>query len=125
MGPELVPGGVAVNQEAKWAPESATEPLRVLWTGRSGRRYVLTSVELEGFALREGHLYALAAGGTIRWAGVSEDLVSDHASRTRFRAALAEGALVLTLPAPADELARMTLVWDLEGTRARPNLTAA
>lgn len=102
-----------------------SEPLRVLWTGRSGRRYVLTAVELDGFALHDGQLYALAYDGTIRWAGTSEDIIADHASRARFRAALGEHTTVMTLPAPADELARMTLVWDLEGTHARPNLSAA
>jgi hypothetical protein len=117
---------VALSYEAKLLVQDSTiEPLRTLWTGRSGRRYVLTAVDLEGFALRDGQLYALASGGTIRWAGISDDLITDHVSRTRFRTALSNGATIMSLPAPADELARMTLVWDLEGTNARPNLSAA
>ncbi|WP_196260654.1 hypothetical protein [Pelagibacterium limicola] len=105
--------------------DSTHEPLRVLWTGRSGRRYVLTAVEMDGFALREGQLYVLATEGTIRWAGVAGDLIADHASRARFRATLGEGAVIMNLPAPVDELARLTLVWDLEGTHAHPGRTAA
>lgn len=114
-----------MTHEARFMPDTMSEPLRVLWTGRSGRRYVLTAVGLEGFALEEGQLYALASDGTIRWAGISDDLIADHASRARFRAALGEDTTIMTLPAPADELARMTLVWDLEGTHARPTLSAA
>lgn len=113
------------HDAALMMPETASEPLRVLWTGRSGRRYVLTAVALEGFALKEGQLYALAADGTISWAGISDDLIADHASRARFRAALEAGATIMTLPAPGDELARMTLVWDLEGTHQRASLSAA
>ena len=86
---------------------------------------VLTAVEAEGFALREGQLYVLCDHGTIRWAGVSEDLVIDHTSRARFRTALAAGASILTLPAPGNDLARMTLVWDLEGTHAAVGRSAA
>lgn len=125
MMSKLVPGGVAVTYEAQIAPEGASEPLRVLWTGRSGRRYVLSAVDIDGFMLREGRLYVLETGGTIRWAGTSGDLIADPASRARFRAALAEDAAIMSLPAPADELARMTLVWDLEGSHARASLSAA
>lgn len=114
-----------MTHEAAIAPEGGIEALRVLWTGRSGRRYVLTAVEAEGFALREGQLYVLCDHGTIRWAGVSEDLVIDHTSRARFRTALAAGASILTLPAPGNDLARMTLVWDLEGTHATVGRSAA
>lgn len=114
-----------MNHESRLTPEGRTEPLRVLWTGRSGQRYVLTTVQPEGFALREGQLYVLSNHGTIRWAGISEDLITDHASRARFRAALGEGASILTLPAPGDDLARMTLVWDLEGTSASADRNAA
>jgi len=123
--PDLVPGGVTMSHESRLMPEGGTEPLRVLWTGRSGRRYVLTTVQPDGFALREGQLYVLSNHGTIRWAGISEDLITDHASRARFRAALGEGASILTLPAPGDDLARMTLVWDLEGTSASADRNAA
>lgn len=114
-----------MSYETRFAPEGGTEPLRVLWTGRSGRRYVLATVQPDGFSLRQGQLYVLSSHGTIRWAGISEDLITDHASRARFRAALHEGASILTLPAPGDDLARMTLVWDLEGTHASANRNAA
>jgi hypothetical protein len=114
-----------MSHEASLKPDNVREPLRVLWTGRSGRRYVLTAVELDGFALHEGQLYALASDGTIRWAGTSEDIIADHASRARFREALDAHSSIMTITAPTDELARMTLVWDLEGTHARPNLSAA
>lgn len=113
------------SEDSRILSHGANEPLRVLWTGRSGRRYVLRAVDIEGFALEEGQLYALVSQGTIRWAGISDDIITDHVSRARFRAALGDDTSIMTLPAPADELARMTLVWDLEGTHARPSLTAA
>lgn len=101
------------------------EGAAVLWTGRSGRRYMMTHVIGEGIALVPARLYALAEDGVIRWAGTAEDLIADQSSRARFRRSAANGAQMLSLPAPQDELGRMTLVWDLEGTRNLPGRSAA
>src|SRR5690554_4732959 len=88
----------------------------VVWTGRSGRRYPLLRESEAGAALAPGRLYALEAEEAIRWAGTAEDLIADSTSRTRFRRLMAAGARLLSLVAPADPLAVMTLVWDLEGS---------
>ncbi len=114
-----------MSVNASMTHDGVAEPLRVLWTGKSGRRYVLTSVIGEGFAFVAGHLYILAESGMVRWVGVAEDLIADQSSRARFRSALADGATVMSLPAPGDDLARMTLAWDLEGTRSHKGRSAA
>ena len=77
------------------------EAASVLWTGRSGRRYLME---------RENN-------GVIGWAGTAEDLIGDHRAREKFRRLSAGGASMLSLVAPRDPLAVMTLVWDLEGSR--------
>lgn len=104
---------------------NGAEGAAVLWTGRSGRRYMMTHVLGEGIALVPAQFYALAEDGVIRWAGTAEDLIADQASRARFRRSAANGAQMLSLSAPLDELARMTLIWDLEGTRNLPGRSAA
>lgn len=103
----------------------AREEQAVLWTGKSGRRYKMTRVEGAGAAMVAARLYALAEGGVIRWAGTAEDLIGDETSRARFRRASANGAQMLSLAAPKDPLAIMTLVWDLEGSRHRTGRSAA
>lgn len=85
-----------------------------VFTGRSGRRYVLEGVA-GAPAMVPARLYALAEGGVIRWAGTAQDLIGDHVSRERFRRAHAGAAQMLSMPAPADPLGVMTLIWDLEG----------
>ncbi|GGA35264.1 hypothetical protein [Pelagibacterium lentulum] len=97
----------------------------IMWIGRSGRRYVLQRVLEEGHVLVEGALYALVNGNAIAWAGTAQNLIEDQASRARFRRAAGEGAVLFSLPAPDEELACMTLVWDLEGTRRNPGRNAA
>lgn len=89
----------------------------VLWTGRSGRRYAMTRERSASAALAPARLYALEDHGVIRWAGTAEDLIGDHVSRERFRRAVAEGAQMFSLAAPADPLTAMTLAWDLDGSR--------
>lgn len=97
----------------------------IMWIGRSGRRHVLQRVLQEGHVLAEGALYALVDGNAIAWAGTAQNLIEDQASRARFRRAAGEGAVLFSLPAPDEELACMTLVWDLEGTRRNPGKNAA
>lgn len=97
----------------------------VLWAGRSGRQYAMTDEPRGHTALATGRLYVLAEKGVARWAGTVRDLVEDQASRARFRKASANGAALFSMPAPADELALMTLVWDIEGTRRLESRDAA
>lgn len=101
------------------------EPAALLWTGRSGRRYRMTLVGETGAPMASEHLYALEDGGVIGWAGTAEDLIVDHHSRERFRRLSALGARLLSLAAPRDPLAMMTLVWDLEGSRGHAGRNAA
>lgn len=107
------------------ATDTETAPAFVVWTGRSGKRYPLLRESEASAALTPGRLYALEAGEAIRWAGTAEDLIADAASRTKFRRLMAAGARLLSLVAPADPLAVMTLVWDLEGSHESASQRAA
>lgn len=119
--------GVAMTQMKTQRTGAARQaPADVLWTGRSGRRYLLTPVEGTGAALVAERLYALVENNVIRWAGTAASLIEDQASRARFRLLSGNGAQMLALDAPADPLAVMTLVWDLEGSAPhRAGLSAA
>lgn len=101
------------------------EPGSVLWTGRSGRRYTMSMADTDTSSLQPARLYVLAGESVIRWVGTAEDLIADQTSRARFRAAVSEGAQMLSLSTPVDDLARMTLIWDLEGTRRPASRNAA
>jgi hypothetical protein len=83
-----------------------------LWEGRSGRRYGLVTEPLESFSMRETDVYVIAKGSLALWAGSTDDLVADPASRNRFRLALDCATQVLRLAAPEDRAAAR---WDLEG----------
>jgi len=93
----------------------STATRRVNWRGRSGRAYQLVGESLERFALEEHELYLIAKGHLVLWVGSSGDLVADATSRSRFRLALDCADRVFRVETPADELARITTVWDLEG----------
>lgn len=97
----------------------------IMWIGRSGRRYVLKPVFEQGHVLVEGALYVLVDDNVIVWVGTAQNLIEDQASRARFRRSAGEGAVLFSLPAPDEELACMTLAWDLEGTRRNPDRNAA
>lgn len=84
------------------------------WRGRSGRVHALTPLVLADFSLEAGRIYVLAASGTVCWVGEIGDLVADAANRTAFRNALASADAAFAIAAPEDEIARMTLAWDLE-----------
>ena len=84
------------------------------WRGRSGRFYALAPVPLASFSLAGSSLYLLAAEDRVLWVGTAADLVADSASRQRFRAALRLGEAAFSITAPADDVARMTMAWDLE-----------
>lgn len=97
----------------------------LLWTGRSGRRYLMSRVVEERARMAAAQFYALVEHGVIRWAGTAEDLIADPMSRQRFRTVSAAGAQMLSMAAPGEPLAIMTLAWDLEGTRQYPDRNAA
>lgn len=103
---------MTASHEATCDFEGATHP--ATWVGRSGRRYHFTRESSEGFVLIEGDLYLLAEGQAVRWVGSARDLIEEQGSRARFRDAVARGAAVYRMPAPQDDLARLTAVWDLE-----------
>jgi hypothetical protein len=49
------------------------------------------------------------------WAGGAADLVDDPVSRARFRLAMDCADRVFHVEASADQIERLTVVWDLEG----------
>jgi len=100
-------------------------PRQVNWRGRSGRFYALTPERLDAFALSTDGLYMLARGTLPMWVGSAHDVIHDAASRSRFRLALEAADRAFAIEAGADELARMTVVWDLEGAEPVTGLSAA
>ena len=101
-------------------------PVRqVNWRGRSGRFYALTAERLDSFALTTAGLYMLARGGVPMWVGSADDVINDAQSRSRFRLALEASDRAFLVETAADELSRMTVVWDLEGAEPVTGLSAA
>jgi hypothetical protein len=86
----------------------------VQWRGESGRFYTLAGEDIENFTLNPDDLYLVAEDGQARWIGTAADIVSDIASRSRFRAALKRASSVLRLSAPSDEVERMRMAYDIE-----------
>lgn len=99
-------------------------PRQVNWRGRSGRFYALEPERLDTFVLTNG-LYMLARGTLPLWVGSADDVIHDAASRARFRLALAAADRAFAVEADADEIGRMTVVWDLEGAEPVTGLSAA
>lgn len=97
----------------------------VLWRGRSGRLLTLTFDSLEDFTLSETELAVVARGSLVLWVGNVRDIVEDHASRGRFRLALAAADRVFSVPAPTDQTERLTVIWDIEGASPLVGSTAA
>jgi hypothetical protein len=101
-------------------------PVRqVNWRGRSGRFYALTPERFDSFALTTAGLYLLARGTMPVWVGSADDVINDAQSRSRFRLALEAADRAFLVDAEADELSRMTTVWDLEGAEPVSGLSAA
>lgn len=94
------------------------------WRGRSGQRYSLLEVQ-DRSSIRSSHIYALAESGIVRWVGTAESLLADPVSREKFRQQDGARTLMLAMPFAGDELAAMTLVWDLEGGQRIGALHAA
>ena len=96
-------------------PFTQSLPQSVNWQGRSGRFYALSTLRLSDFALNNETMCLVARGSHVLWVGSANEIVSDQSSRARFRLALDCADRAFSLPAPADEVTRMTLIWDLEG----------
>jgi hypothetical protein len=97
----------------------------VSWRGRSGRAYPLTMHRLDDFLLAPGTLYVVANGAMVLWVGTDADVINDQQSRARFRLALDCADRAFSLACPADEVEKMTLIWDLEAADPEPGLSAA
>ena len=101
-------------------------PLRqVNWRGRSGRFYALTPERLDAFGLATDGLYLLALGANVLWVGSARDVIDDAQSRSRFRLALDCADRAFAVDVGADDITRMTMVWDLEGAEPVTSLSAA
>jgi hypothetical protein len=85
------------------------------WQGVSGRLYGIVSESLDGFTLRENHLYLIAGAKAVLWVGSTAELVADPLSRTRFRRALGEAQSIIRLTAQTEEGERLSTIVDLEG----------
>jgi hypothetical protein len=97
----------------------------VNWRGRSGRFYALDALNLEDFSFAGDTLYVIALGTHVLWVGGRRDLVDDAVSRARFRLAMDCADRVFQVEMIADEVERMTVVWDLEGAEPVIALSAA
>jgi hypothetical protein len=105
---------------------AALPPSRqVNWRGRSGRFYALTPERLDSFHLADNGLFLLARGTLPVWVGSASDVINDAQSRARFRLALEAADRAFAVEAEADDLSRMTVVWDLEGAEPVSGLSAA
>ena len=95
------------------------------WSGRSGRTYLLDPIRVDSLSLEGTDLYILARGSLVLWAGSSTDVVDDPQSRARFRLALTCADRAFRVADCDDDVARMTIVWDLEGATPALQLSAA
>ena len=93
--------------------------------GRSGRYYALAPERLDDFTFLGDELYLIALGPMVLWVGSASDLVSDPVSRARFRLAMDCADRVFQVEARADEVERMTIIWDLEAAEPSIGLNAA
>jgi hypothetical protein len=97
----------------------------VNWRGRSGRFFALTPERLDDFTLRDNEIHLIARGSLVLWAGSAEDVVADAQSRAQFRLALTCADRVFHVHTTADDVERMTIVWDLEGGAPVTGLSVA
>jgi len=95
------------------------------WQGVSGRLYGIVLECVDGFTLRENHLYIIAGAKSVLWVGSTAELVADPLSRTRFRQALCATERIIRLLAPTEEAERLSTIVDLEGGAPAPTTTAA
>jgi hypothetical protein len=102
----------------------ASQARVISWRGRSGRSYALRPEELASFVLQDRALHLVAKGNFVLWVGSAGDVISDHASRARFRLALTCADRAFRLDG-GDDVERMTTIWDLEGAAPAAELSAA
>lgn len=95
------------------------------WRGRSGQDYRLLAEKLDSFVVSGSDLYLIVHGDSVGWVGSEQDLIHDQQSRSRFLLAMQGATAVYRLPAPKDDVARMTVTWDLEGAAPLGILSAA
>lgn len=100
-------------------------PRQINWRGRSGRFYALTPERIDSFQLADDGLFLLARGTLPVWVGSAFDVINDAQSRARFRLALEAADRAFAVDVEADEVSRMTTVWDLEGAEPVSGLSAA
>lgn len=89
-------------------------------TGRSGRAYDAVPLPVHAPVDGDDVLYALRLDGLWGWVGSAADLIASPESRARFKRLSRAGAALFRLASPADPLARMTAIWDLEDMRDHP-----
>ena len=97
----------------------------VNWRGRSGRFYALSPDRIESFALNARDLHLVVHGDRVGWVGSEADLIHDQASRARFMLAMHGATAIYHIAAPAGDLERMTMTWDLDGAAPVGTLSAA
>ncbi len=85
------------------------------WHGRSGRDYELVGEPIDSFAMTGSALYLVAKGSLVLWVGSADDLVTDPASRSRFRLAIESADRAFRLAAEANDADRFATIFDLEG----------
>jgi len=85
------------------------------WRGRSGRFYALVAQSLADFSLDGDDLYMLASGRRVLWVGGAAEVIFEPATRAHFRLALRQADSVFRVSAPATDIERMTIAWDLDG----------
>ena len=107
------------------SPSAHAFPRFTTWRGRSGRSYGLMPVVLADFTLEPGADYLIAKGPNTLWVGSAEDVISDQASRARFRLALGCADRAFRLESGTDDVQRLTMIWDLEDAAPEPGLSAA
>jgi hypothetical protein len=61
----------------------------------------------------------------VLWVGAAADLVADPVSRARFRLAMDCADRVFHVEAQANEVERLTIIWDLEAAEPAIGLSAA
>jgi hypothetical protein len=95
------------------------------WHGRSGRDYELVGEPIDSFAMSGALLYVLAKGSHILWVGSADDLVTDPASRSRFRLAMNCADRAFRLSGDGPDADRFATIWDLEGASPASAVQAA
>lgn len=96
-----------------------------IWRGHSGRLYPLVAESCAKFSVAGEALHLVTAGGRALWVGTEADLITDSASRARFRSALRRCEGAYRYEVAEDAATRMITAIDLEnGTLYAPDTVA-